>query len=148
MPSFKGQYEYAVDEKGRIMLPLKLRRALSPEAEGRFVVTRGEDPCLVLYPVNVWQLIEDQLRQQNLYQQNVRRFVRELLRWAEDVELDGQNRLMIPRELLQWAGIRGRVLLVGMLDRIELWNPETFAQHELGVQQFGQEAEWVMGGSR
>ena len=147
MPSFKGRYDYAVDEKGRIMRPYKLRRSLSPEAEGRFVVTRGEDPCLVLYPADVWQRIEAQLRQHNLYQQQVRLFLREFLAWAEDVELDGQHRIMIPREHLEWAGIQNRVIILGMLDRIELWSPERFAQHQLSPEQFGQVAEWVMGTS-
>ncbi|MDZ7683268.1 MAG: hypothetical protein U5J63_16570 [Fodinibius sp.] len=69
MPSFKGQYEHSVDSKGRVSFPAKLRKALNPQAQERFTILRGLEPCLYLYPEDEWQQVErSALPDQQLYQ--------------------------------------------------------------------------------
>lgn len=130
MPGFKSKYDYAVDEKGRISIPAKIRKNLSDAAEGSFVVTRGLDGCLYLYPGDTWLRIEqDMLSRLNAYEQDDRAFLRLLYSYAHDTTLDKQSRVMIPQELLDIAGITGSVVLIGQPDHIELWNPERHAEY-------------------
>ena len=128
MAGFKGQAEYSVDEKGRVAIPAKMRAVLKPEAKGTFTATRGFEQCIFLYPLDRWEEIEEQMMSLNLYQREARNFVRQLLRWAEEVTLDRQGRIVLPKPLMEFAGIKDRALIIGALDHIEIWNPATFDQ--------------------
>jgi MraZ protein len=129
MPGFKGKYNYSVDDKGRVSIPAKLRKNLSEAANNSFVATRGLDGCIFLYPSDVWEKREsDMAATLNVYVPENRMFMRLLLEYANDVGLDKQSRIMLPQELLTYAGITGSVLVVGLSDHIELWNPELYAQ--------------------
>lgn len=130
MAGFKGKYEYSIDDKGRVSFPVKLRKNLSPEAKESFVITRGHETCLYLYPMDTWNLMEDDIRQRlNVHKEQDRLFMRTLLMWANEVSLDKQARISIPQELLDFARIEGDVLLVGALDYVELWSPAVFTQY-------------------
>ena len=125
MAGFKGKYEYAIDEKGRVNLPAKLRKHVTPEADGTFVVTRGLETCLYLYPLDTWNSMEADLTSRlNVYREEDRLFLRTLLMWVHEVSLDKQSRLMIPNELVEFAHIQSSVVLIGALDKIELWAPD------------------------
>ncbi|ACY49580.1 division/cell wall cluster transcriptional repressor MraZ [Rhodothermus marinus] len=128
MAGFKGQAEYSVDEKGRVAIPAKMRAVLKPEAKGTFTATRGFEQCIFLYPLDRWEEIEEQMMSLNLYQREARNFVRQLLRWAEEVTLDRQGRIVLPKPLMEFAGIKDRALIIGALDHIEIWDPATFDQ--------------------
>ncbi|SHK31035.1 division/cell wall cluster transcriptional repressor MraZ [Rhodothermus profundi] len=128
MASFKGQAAYSVDEKGRVAIPAKMRAVLKPEAKGTFTATRGFERCIFLYPLDRWEEIEMQMMKLNLYQREARNFVRQILRWAEEVTLDKQGRVVLPKVLMEFAGITDRALIIGALDHIEIWNPATFEQ--------------------
>lgn len=128
MAGFKGQAEYSVDEKGRVAIPAKMRAALKPEAKGTFTATRGFERCIFLYPLDRWEEMEAQMMELNLYQREARNFVRQLLRWAEEVMLDKQGRIVLPKVLMEFAGITDRALIIGALDHIEIWDPATFDQ--------------------
>src|SRR5262245_12736071 len=123
MSSFKGSYSYSVDSKGRVNLPSKLRRNVSPEANETFVITRGYEQCLFIYPLDEWNILEQSIRQLSPSIARHRLLTRTLLQYATESQLDAQSRIMIPKELLQFAGIEDQVLVLGVLERIELWNP-------------------------
>lgn len=126
MAFFKGQDTFSIDAKGRVNIPAKMRRSLMPEANDTFTVTRGFDRCIVAYPSNEWKKYEESFQKLNQYDDKIRFFLRVILPWSEDVSLDAQQRISIPKALLDFAGIEGKVKIVGMIDHIELWNPEEF----------------------
>lgn len=147
MTRFKGSAEYSVDSKGRLAIPAKMRAAMSPEAGGRFTITSGLDRCIQLFPANEWAKKEEEMALLNQYRTEVRAAIRLMLANADDADLDGQGRVMLPKAHLEAAGINGTALVVGMLDHLEIWNPDAFREH---LNQKSAEAETlverVMGG--
>ena len=129
MASFKGQAEYSVDNKGRVAIPAKMRNALHPEANSTFVVTRGFEKCVFLYPQNRWQEMEGEIGKLNMYRPEARDFIRIILMWAEDVALDAQGRIGLPKPLMEYAGITDRALILGAFDHVEIWDPVIFEQY-------------------
>jgi MraZ protein len=151
MSFFKGRETYSVDEKGRVNLPAKMRRSIASEANDTFVITRGpdDDPCIYLYPLDEWKIIEDGLKQLNQYSEQDRFFVRTLLYWADEVAFDKQFRIMIPKTLLEFAGIGRSALILGAMDHVELWSPEVFDKYlSRQPQSYAAVAESVMGQGR
>jgi len=130
MSSFKGSYEYSVDNKGRINIPAKLRKYVSAEANDTFVVTRGYERCLFVYPLDEWSKLEHSIRELSTTNPQHRFFMRTLLEKATECQLDGQSRIIIPKELLQFAGIENEVLILGVLERIEVWNPKIYREYQ------------------
>ena len=126
MSSFKGSYSYSVDSKGRINIPARLRKYVSPEANDTFVVTRGYEQCLFVYPLDEWNKLEQSIRGLSPSDPKHRFFTRTLLQRALESQLDGQSRITIPKELLQFALIENEVLILGVLERIEVWNPKVY----------------------
>lgn len=126
MSSFKGSYTYSVDSKGRVNLPAKLRKYISPEANDTFVVTRGFERCLFLYPLDEWNTLEESIRDLSPANSQHRFITRTLLQYATETQLDGQSRVTIPKELMQFAGVEDQVLIVGVLERIEIWDPKEY----------------------
>jgi MraZ protein len=129
MSSFKGSYEYSVDSKGRINIPARLRKYVSPDANDTFVITRGYEQCLFVYPLDEWNKLEQSIRQLTTTNPRHRFFMRTLLERASESILDGQLRISIPKELLQFAGIENEVLILGVLERIEVWNPTIYQRY-------------------
>ena len=146
MAGFKGQAEYSVDVKGRIAIPAKMRAALSPDAQGTFVLTKGFEKCIYAYPQDNWKLKEAEYSALNINNRDARHLVRMILMWAEEVSLDGQGRISLPKPLSEYAGIGEKALIIGAMDRIELWDPAAFENY-LTEQSIDQEtlAEQVMG---
>ena len=127
MASFKGQAEYSVDSKGRVAIPARMRSALNPEANNSFTITRGFEQCILLFPLDEWAKREAEIARLNTYRSEARSFVRTIMRWADEVTLDGQGRVVVPKSLIAFAGLEDAVLIIGVLDRIEIWNPNVFA---------------------
>jgi MraZ protein len=143
---FKGQYENAIDEKGRVAIPAKMRRALTPAANETFTATRGLERCIFLYPLDRWETMEEEFRQLNPYQREARDFLRTITRWAEDVSLDKQGRIVLPKRLMDFAGLDGSAVIIGSLDRIEIWEPDAFSSYVEGIPgDYESIAERVMG---
>ncbi len=128
--SFTGSYSYTLDAKGRVNIPAKMRKALSPANDRTFVATRGADPCIVLYPVEVWQKIEEKLINMNRGGALNRHLARNVIRYAEAVQYDSQGRVALPAELIGYAGIDKGVEIVGMIDRIEVWDQQRLEEFE------------------
>lgn len=139
MSSFKGSYAYSVDSKGRINIPARLRKYVSPEANDTFVITRGYDQCLYLYPQDEWARLEQEIRQLSSTNPKHRFFMRRLLEWATESQLDAQFRITLPKDILQFAGIENDVLIIGVLEHIEVWNPRIYEAY-LSTQEESYEA--------
>lgn len=130
MPSFKGQYEHSVDSKGRVAFPAKLRKALSPEANEGFTIIRGLESCLYLYPNDEWEKVESKLYKVNSFKKRERTVIRNILRHAEDLVLDKQNRISLPGTLADFSNIGSSVVFIGMGKYIEIWNPENLDKQD------------------
>lgn len=126
---FKGQFTYSVDAKGRVSIPAKLRKYVSPEANDTFVMTRGTSLCIDIYPQDQWQKFEDRLEKLNSFQPNDAKFIRMILQYAVEDTLDTQSRILVPQNLLQYANIEKEVLILGALKKIELWNPAVYEEY-------------------
>jgi MraZ protein len=129
MSSFRGSYSYSVDSKGRVNLPAKLRKNVSPEANDSFIITRGFEKCLFVYPSDEWNKLEQNLRVLSTYNPEHRLFLRSLLDLVFECQLDSQARIFIPQELRDYAGIDGEVRIIGVLDKIEIWNPKIYQEY-------------------
>lgn len=123
---FMGQYEHSIDAKGRIIIPVKYREDLGE----LFVVTRGLDGCLFLYPQNEWQSFVEKL-QQLPSNQNTRKIQRQFLSKAMEVSLDKQGRILIPALLREAASLEKEVVFVGMMNRVEVWDKRRLEEQEM-----------------
>ncbi len=129
MAGFKGQATYSVDSKGRVAIPAKMRNALNPEAKNTFTVTRGFEKCVFLYPLDRWSQMEREIGALSTYDREARAFTRRIMMWADEVTLDGQGRITLPKPLTDFAGITDKALILGAFDRLEIWDPATFEQY-------------------
>lgn len=123
---FKGEYSHSVDAKGRIIMPAKFREILGE----MFVVTKGLDGCLFVYPNDEWENIENKFREIPLTTKDARKFSRFFFAGAADCEVDKQGRVLIPAVLREFAGLNKEVVLVGVLNRIEIWSKERWQENE------------------
>ncbi len=130
MSSFKGRYLYSVDEKGRVALPAKLRINLAASVKGNFVITRGFERCLYIYPQDEWNKLEQFVRSLSFLDAQHRFYARTLFERANDSKLDNQSRITIPPDLIKFANIDNEVLILGVLDRIEIWNLAVYEEYQ------------------
>ena len=145
MAGFKGQESYSIDAKGRVSIPLKMRRSITPESNDTFVLTRGSNKCVEAFPLEDWKKVEERLKNLNHNDDKERFFLRTILSWCEEVIVDGQQRITVPKKHLDFAGITNKVTIVGVMDRIELWNPEEFEKYQNGFSEtYEQVAATVM----
>lgn len=121
---FMGEYNHTIDTKGRLIMPSKFREALDDE----FVVTKGLDGCLFVYPNEEWQAFEEKLRTLPLTNKNARQFSRFFLAGAATCEVDKQGRILLPSVLREFAELEKDVVLVGVLSRIEIWSKEKWLE--------------------
>ena len=128
--SFTGEYNNSLDEKNRLNIPAKFRKALDPVNDRTFILTRGFDQCLLLYPLNEWQEVETQLSQLSSIRSRDRDFVRSITRYATPVQYDGQGRIQIPETLIKFSGIQNDVNVIGMLKKIEIWDPKVLNEQD------------------
>jgi MraZ protein len=126
MTQFLGEFECKLDAKGRLMLPSALRKQVSPEAQEKFVVNRGFENCLALYPFNEWQKISAEVNRLNMYVKKNREFARYFYRGATELELDTAGRLLLPKRLLEYAGADKDIILSAFSNKIEVWSKDKF----------------------
>lgn len=121
---FMGEYNHTIDAKGRLIVPAKFREVLGEE----FVVTKGLDNCLFVYPNDEWQKFEQKLQTLPLTNKNARQFTRFFLAGAASCEVDKQGRILLPQVLREFAALEKDVVLVGVASRIEIWSKERWAE--------------------
>lgn len=128
MPSFIGKYYHNLDEKGRVIMPAAFREVLlSKYPSGKLYLTNAPlDRALHLYPLEEWTKLEEKVKELPKSDEAVMFFLRRVIASAASCELDRQGRLLIPYELRQDAGINTEVVLVGQIDRVEIWNKATW----------------------
>lgn len=120
---FSGEYEGKLDDKGRLVLPARMKSVLPEETAGRMVLVRGFEPCITLYPYGEWTKIFAQVAALNEFNAEYRAFQRNFLRGCMEVELDKAGRFVVPRMLLRHAGLSRDAIFVGLGNRAEIWDP-------------------------
>jgi len=126
MASLIGEFECKIDVKYRIMLPANLKKQFSTEDQFSFVINRGFEKCLVLYPQSEWKKISTELSKLNIYNKKKREFVRYFFRGATELTLDSNSRILLPKNLLQYAGIDREIVLFAYFNRVEIWAKEVY----------------------
>jgi MraZ protein len=147
MNGFHGEYEATVDAKGRFLLPGGLKKQL-PEGEGRFILNRGFEKCLTLYPIKSWELIIAKISQLNDFDPKVRQFRRQFLGGATEVELDSAGRLLLPASLKEFADLTKDIVVAAAIDRFEIWDATKYKQlfEDFSSEAFSNLAHEVMSG--
>ena len=128
--SFTGEYYNLLDQKNRLSIPAKFRNSLHPNNNKTFVLSRGFDECLFLYPLEEWKIVEEQLSSLSSIKDKNRNFIRKITRHANYVKYDSQGRIAIPEILLNYANITKEVLVIGVVKKIELWDQNTLNNYE------------------
>ncbi len=147
MLGFLGEYEATLDAKGRFLLPGGLKKQF-PDGENQFVVSRGFEKCLNIYPVKTWEAIVEKLNKLNDFDPKVRQFKLFFLGGATVVELDSAGRLLLPQLLKEYAGLTKEIILASNVDKINIWEAGKYKQffEEFSSDDFSNLAQEVMGG--
>lgn len=135
MTYFSSEYECKLDEKGRVVLPSRFKAALPESSENRIVVTRGFEPCLTIYPFEEWMKIFQLVAGLNEFNREDRLFQRNFLRGNTEIELDKAGRCNIPKSMQRYAKLDRDVIMVGLGNRIEVWNPEVYDEYLINDQE-------------
>jgi MraZ protein len=122
---FIGEYQHAVDNKNRMIIPSKFRDSLG---EG-FVLTKGLDGCLYAYTMEEWKVLEEKLKKLPLTSKDARAFVRFFFSGANEIDIDKQGRALIPQNLMEYAGIKKEIISIGVSTRIEIWGKEKWEDY-------------------
>lgn len=144
---FLGEYEVRIDDKGRFRVPSQLLRQLGGAEKEGFVVNRGFEKCLVIYPKREWEKITQEINSLNMYVKKNRDFVRYFFRGATELELDSSERLLFGKNLTEYIECQKDIVLFAYFNRIEVWSKEVY-DNVLDTEptDFGTLAEEVMGG--
>ncbi len=122
---FIGEYQHTVDSKGRLIMPSKFRDDLGLE----FIMTKGLDNCLFVYPKEEWSVLEEKLRKLPLTNRDARAFVRFFFSGATECILDKQGRVLIPNNLREHARLGKDAVIIGVASRIEIWSKEEWDRY-------------------
>ena len=122
--TFTGQFTFSIDSKNRINIPAPLRKQFSKKDKKTLVVTRGIDQCTWIYPISEWNFIQNELTQLSSLSKTNRIFLRYHLRHANIVKFDSQGRFVFPQSLINYSSIDKEVTIIGVLNKIEIWNPK------------------------
>ena len=138
-----GEYRHSIDTKGRMIIPSKFREELG----NNFIVTKGLEGCLFVYSITNFEKIVERLRKLPFMKQEVRMFMRLFLAGARELEFDKQGRINIPNSLLEYAKIKKECVIIGVLDRLEIWNEELYQKTvDDNYESFGDIAESIIEG--
>lgn len=123
MPAFSGKYYYTVDPKGRVIIPSPFREIISTNYSTKLYITNDLfDKCLHIYPQEEWIKLEEKVRPLPKTQEEVKFFMRRVIASAQEIELDKQGRILIPAAQREDAGLNADIVIVGQIDKIELWD--------------------------
>ncbi|RNC29520.1 MAG: Transcriptional regulator MraZ [Candidatus Dichloromethanomonas elyunquensis] len=120
-----GEFLHIIDSKGRLIIPAKFREILGE----RFIATKGLDNCLFLYPQEEWHTFEEKLKKLPVSQPNARAFVRFFFSGAAECEFDKQGRILLPATLREYAFLEKDVVVVGVMNRIEIWDAAKWKEY-------------------
>jgi len=128
MIGFLGEYEATLDAKGRFLLPAGIKKQLPQEGAAQFVLNRGFEKCLTLYPLQSWEPIFSEISKLNDFDPKVREFRRYFLNGAIHVDVDAAGRLLLPKNLSEHAGLEKDIVLVSAINKIEIWDKSKYTQ--------------------
>ena len=128
MIGFLGEYEATLDAKGRFLLPAGLKKQMPEEDGNAFVINRGFEKCLTMYPLSSWEPIFSNISKLNDFDPKVREFRRWFLNGAIQMDLDGAGRLLVPKNLVEHARLDKDIVLVSAVNKIEIWDKKTYQQ--------------------
>ena len=117
-----GEYTHTIDEKDRFILPAKFREKIKTLKERKLYITRGLDGCLFLFAEEAWRKLEDKLKSLSFTKQQSRHFNRLYFSGASEVDIDTQGRIIITEYLKEFAQIKREIVIIGVSDRIEVWD--------------------------
>ncbi|TBO42163.1 division/cell wall cluster transcriptional repressor MraZ [Pedobacter kyonggii] len=126
MTQLLGEFDCKLDAKGRLMVPAALKKQLPNAENDGLIINRGFEKNLVIYPKNVWDAVVADLAKLNIYDQENRAFVRAFTRGATELSLDAAGRVLLPKSLVEYAGIGSDLVLACQLDRIEVWDKKAY----------------------
>jgi mraZ protein len=126
-----GEYRHTIDDKRRVALPVKFRRALGK----KLVITRGLDSCLFVFSEKQWGEIVAKMQQLSMGEQHARAFGRYLFSGASEAEVDSLGRVLVPAELADHAQLSGKAVLIGVHDRCEMWSESAWDAYKQVVEQ-------------
>lgn len=124
---FRGRNDLAIDDKGRVMLPVKFREYLSKKDETTLILTNIDD-CLIAYPTAAWTEIEQKILQRPDHTNAERNFKRFLIGGVQECPMDKQGRILIPHSLRQYAALEKDVVIAGIIDHFEIWSAVRYQQ--------------------
>ncbi len=130
-----GEYTHTIDDKHRLTLPKKFKSELGKKV----VLTRGLDYCLFLYSQEEWRRIAEKLKKLPFTQGGTRGFTRFMFSGAAEVEVDKSGRILIPENLRRFAGLKNKVVLAGVSDRVEIWDEKKWRSYTQTVEQQGEQ---------
>ena len=150
MIGFLGEYESTLDAKGRFLLPAGFKKQLPEDSSARFVITRGFEKCLCLYPIKSWESIYAEISKLNDFDPKVREFRRYFLNGATILELDSAGRLLLAQNLKDHAGLEKDIVLVSAVNKIEIWDKIKYQQffESFSPESFSTLAQQVMAGAK
>lgn len=125
-----GEYTHKLDEKKRVSLPSKFRKEIGKKV----VITHGLDNCLFVYPVKQWEKVTEKLTDLSIGQADMRGFNRFLLAGAVETDVDSIGRILIPDYLKEFAKLSSKVVLIGVHDRIEIWNEKQWSTYKARIE--------------
>lgn len=128
MTGFLGEYEATLDAKGRFLLPAGFKKQLPEEESTRFVINRGFDKCLALFPLRTWEPLFAKISGLNEFEPKQREFRRAFLNGATYVEPDSAGRILLPPNLKVYAGLEKDIVLMATGDKIEIWDSNKYKQ--------------------
>ena len=128
MTGFIGEYEVTLDPKGRFLLPAGIKKQLPESDSHSFIINRGFEKCLSLYPMKSWKPIYSDISNLNQFDPQARQFTRYFLNGATQVEFDSANRILIPKSLMEYAGLERDIVLVSAVNKIEIWDINKYKQ--------------------
>lgn len=142
---FYGEHDHTIDRKGRLIIPSRFREVMKEHYTERLVATRGLDRCLFLFPEDEWRTQESRFRSLSFTKPEARRFNRLFFSGASELGCDRQGRVLIPPYLKEYAGIKRDVVVVGVSNRIEVWDKEEWKKfYEQGKDSYEQIAEKLL----
>ncbi len=137
---FTGEYQHAIDNKGRVIIPSRFRDELGTS----FMVTKGLEDCLFVYSFEEWKNASAQIRQLSFTKSDARSFSRIFFSGACEVELDKQGRILLPANLRLYAGLDKDIYIIGVMSRVEIWDKEKWLSYsEATAAAYGDIAERI-----
>lgn len=147
MNSLIGTYECKVDAKGRLMLPVAIKKQLLPSLQNGFVLKRAVfQPCLELYPMSEWEALMRKMNKLNRFKKKNNDFIRRFTAGVKMVEVDSTGRLLIPKDLMAFSGIDKEIVVASAINIVEIWDKDKYEQAiDDAADDFADLAEEVMG---